>query len=347
MTTRFATHQEIANWNMHVLANPDGGNIFQGFELGEIKSRTGWKIRYIIVGKYAITIHERFIPGFGKLWYLPKGPGIIHMKDLKQILTLLRTFGSRSGVFLIKIEPEILKTNTVLRALSDLPLVAARPIQPNFATVILDLAKSPDEVLAALPQKSRHALKRAIRDGVTVKSVEPTKKNLTIMSHLMKVTMADKPGIIRELSYYESFWKLYSERGLGTLFFAYYDGQPVAGAFVTTFGKKATYKDGGSVREKTVYGASHALQWHIIEWLVGQGITSYDLCGTPPIDEIDNREHPLYGVGLFKTSFNKTVTEFIGLYDYPVQPQLYALWKKFGERATFKFYSAILKRPFY
>lgn len=347
MTTRFATHQEIADWNTHVLANPDGGNIFQGFELGEIKSRTGWKIRYIITGKYAVTVHERFIPGFGKLWYLPKGPGVIHINDLKHVLTSLRAFAARRGVFVIKIEPEILKTNTALRALSDLPLVASRPIQPNFATVILDLKKSTDDVLAALPQKSRHALKRAFRDGVTIKSVEPTKKNLTIMSHLMKVTMADKPGAIRELSYYESFWKLYCEKNLGKLFFAYYEGHPVAGAFVMTFGKKATYKDGGSVREKTVYGASHALQWYIIEWLIDQGITSYDLCGTPPIDEIDNREHPLYGVGLFKTSFNKSVTEFIGLYDFPIQPQLYALWKKIGERATFKLYSSVLKRPFY
>jgi lipid II:glycine glycyltransferase (peptidoglycan interpeptide bridge formation enzyme) len=347
MTARFATKKEITEWNSRILANPDGGNIFQGFELGEIKSHNGWKIRYVIVGSYAITIHERFIPGFGKLWYLPKGPGITNIKDLEPMLADLRKFGFRRSVFLIKVEPEIIKTNTALRSLSALPLIAGRPVQPNFATVILDLAKSADEVMTALPQKSRHALKRALRDGVTVQSGGASKKNLAIMTRLMQVTMADKPGVIREQSYYESFWKLYCDRGLGKLFFAYYDGTPVAGAFVMTYGKKATYKDGGSIRERTVYGASHALQWHIIEWLIEQGITTYDLCGTPPLEDIDNRNHPLYGVGLFKTSFNKEVTEFIGLYDFPIQPQIYAFWKKFGEIATFRFYSRILKRPFY
>ena len=347
MIARFATRQEIADWNTHILANPDGGNIFQSFELGTIKSDNGWKIRYVIAERLAITIHERFIPSFGKLWYIPKGPGVTCVKDLEPVLTSLRKLGFRRGVFLIKIEPEIIKTNTALRALSDLPVIISRPVQPNFATVILDLDKSADDVLAALPQKSRHALKRAVRDGVTITSGGSTKKNLAIMSHLMQVTMADKPGAIREQAYYESFWKLYCDHGLGTLFFAYYDGQPVAGAFIMTYGKKATYKDGGSVREKTVYGASHALQWYIIEWLIEHGVTSYDLCGTPPVDEIDNRDHPLYGVGLFKTSFNKEVTEFIGLYDYPVQPQIYAFWKKFGQRAASRFYGSILKRPFY
>jgi lipid II:glycine glycyltransferase (peptidoglycan interpeptide bridge formation enzyme) len=201
--------------------------------------------------------------------------------------------------------------------------------------------------MAALPQKGRHAIKRALRDGVTVQAAEPTDKNLSIMTHLMQVTMADKPGMIRDKAYYEYFWKLYASRGLGTLFFAYHNGQPVAGAFVLTYGHKATYKDGGSVREKTVYGASHALQWHIIEWLKTQGISSYDLCGAPPADDINNRNHPLYGVGLFKTSFNKEVTEFIGLYDSPLMPLVYPLWKKFGERAIQRLYVTVFRKSFY
>lgn len=347
MTARFATDQEISDWNTRILTNPDGGNIFQGFELGEMKTQSGWKIRYIIVDSYAMTVHERRIPILGTLWYVPKGPGTSSPRELKKILDELKPFASRCGVFVIKIEPEIIKNDMTIEDVSALSVIPSKPIQPNFSTVILDLSKTSDEIMANLPQKSRHAIKRSFRDGVVIKTAEATPDNMAIMSHLMQVTMADKPGTIRSHDYYESFWKLYADKGLGQLFFAYYKDQPVAGAFVMTYGNKATYKDGGSVREKTVYGASHALQWFIIEWLIQKGITSYDLCGVPPIRELANTAHPLYGVGLFKTSFNKKVTEFVGLYDVVVNPLAYRLWKKIGERLVFRYFLKALKQPFY
>ena len=99
-----------------------------------------------------------------------------------------------------------------------------------------------------------------------------------------------------------------------------------------TLGNKSTYKDGASVRERTAYGASHLLQWRVIEWAKSRGVVLHDFCGSPPSEEINNREHPHHGVGMFKTAFNKEVTDYIGCYDYIILPNQYKIWNKIGER---------------
>ena len=105
-------------------------------------------------------------------------------------------------------------------------------------------------------------------------------------------------------------------------------------------GEKGTYKDGASIRKRNAYGASHLLQWEIIKWMKANNVTSYDLCGVPPSDKILDESHPHYGLGRFKTSFNKQVTDYIGAYDLVVKPISYKLWARIGERATLRLHSA-------
>lgn len=346
MKARFATKDEIDNWNNLIIANPDGGNMAQSIELAKLKSLNGWIIRYVIVDKYAITVHERRIPILGKIWYIPKGPGANNLNGIKIITEKLRELAKENGVFLIKIEPEIIKNDHNLLELSKIGKIA-NPVQANTSTVLIDTTKNVNQLMTDLPQKARYAINRAKRDGAVAKLVKSNNKNFEIMLKLMSETMADKPALMREASYYKNFWKLYSENGNGALFFAYQNDIPTAGAFVIVFGNKATYKDGGSTRQKIGYGTSHLLQWHIIEWLTEKKIKSYDLCGVPPKSEISNKNHPHYGIGLFKSSFNKDITEYVGLYDIVISSLSYKFWKKVGELLTYHYYAKILKKSFY
>lgn len=347
MLVRFATPEEIQQWDTIILRNPDGGNVLQSSELGYVKESAGWTTRFVVTDLCAITIHERSILGLGNLWYIPKGPGVTTAAQIETLVPSLRQFANKNNVFLIKIEPEIISTAHDLTILSNLGLVQSAAIQLNASTVILDISKKPDVIMSDLPQKARHAIKRAQRDGVRTQLVESTDENFNIMLNLMSATMTGKSSRMRESAYYKKFWQLFTDNTLGALFFAYENDTPITGAFVLRFGTKATYKDGGSIQRKTIYGSSHALQWHIIEWLSGHNVTSYDLCGTPPSTEINNKSHRYYGIGLFKTSFNKTVIDYVGVYDIIVRPTKYKIWKSVGERITQRFYSTILHTYFY
>ena len=334
MNIRFAEPTEIEKWNNLILKNPDGGNFLQGYEFAEQKKLEGWTMRYILADRVAMTAMERHIPLLGNVWYMPKGPGVTTREDLKKLLFPLTNFAHEQRVFTIKIEPEIPHATPITK----LGLIKTRPVQPHYATVLVDLTPNLDTILKNLPQKGRHAIRRAERDGVKVKKVPATDENCAKMYTLLKETANDAQFGIRSPRYYKTFYQRYEKAGLGQLFFAEFEGKIVAGAFAICFGKKSTYKDGASIRQRTAYGASHLLQWHVITWAKEQGAKIHDLCGAPPIAESKNPNHPYYGIGLFKTSFNKEITEYVGAYEIPVRPLHAKIWTKFIEKVIRRIY---------
>lgn len=331
MTVRFATDDEIKEWNNLILANPDGGNILQSRDMAEQKKMSGWMPRYLIADNLAILALEKHVPFLGTLWYIIKGPGVATIRQLDGVLPELKSFAEAQDVFLVKIEPELRREDETLVDLMKMGLIRTGPVQANASTVLLDISPSLDDVLASLNQKGRHAIRRAERDGVVVKAVDSNDENCQIMFDLYKITASGQFGT-RPYDYYKMFWQRFADNGMGQMFFAYFNDQVVAAAYALVFGDKSTYKDGASVRERPVYGASHLLQWHVIEWAKSKGARTHDLCGTPPSDRITDPAHPYYGLGRFKTSFNKEVTDFVGTYDLPIRPTQYKMWAKFGER---------------
>lgn len=335
MTIRFANKSETAEWNTHILTNPDGGNVFQSYELAKHKILSGWQPRFVVASELSITILEKHVIGLGRFWYLPKGPGVATVHQLDDILPALKDFAAQKGVFMVKIEPELKKTSETAASLLKLGLVKTRPIQPNFSTVLLDTSPDLDTIMKNLNQKGRHAIKRAERDGVHAELVSATDENCRIMYKLLAGTAAGQFQI-RSYNYYKKFWQRFESAGYGQLFFAYYQDNVVAGAYAIAYGRKGTYKDGASIRERTAYGASHLLQWRVIEWMKERNVTTHDLCGTPPSDQITNADHPHYGLGRFKTSFNKEVTDYIGAYDIVIKPTQYKIWQRIGERLALR-----------
>jgi lipid II:glycine glycyltransferase (peptidoglycan interpeptide bridge formation enzyme) len=330
MDARFATETEIADWNSHVNANPDGGNILQGYEFIEQKVSSGWTARYVFVGSRAIAVIEKSIPLLGKVWYCPKGPSVTSVADLKKIVGPLRDFARSNGAFTIKIEPELDHSTT--GEVAALRLIPTTPIQYNYSTVYVDLTPSIDDIMASFHQKGRHAIRRAERDGVTVKAVDSSDENLKLMYDLFTETAGGAGFAIRPPEYYRSFYRAYESIGTGQLFFAYFEGKVVAGAFAMVQGAKSMYKDGASVRERTAYGASHLLQWHVIQWAKSKGSRSHDLAGVPPIKDIKDPDHPFSGLARFKTSFNKEVTQYVGAFEVPVIGWKAMLWHRYVER---------------
>lgn len=331
---RYATDEEVAAWDEIVPQNPDGGNMLQGKVFAEVKAANGWKLRYIVCDTAAFMAIEKAIPILGKVWYIPKGPGVTSVDQLHAITSELLPFARKAGVFSVKMEPELpLGTD-----MSSLALLPTRAIQYNCSTVVVDLHHSLDEILKGLPQKGRHALKRAERDGVVVKLVESSPENCDLMYNLFRETATGAGFVIRKRSYYHNFYQRYSDAGQGQLFFAYFDDQLIAGAYAIVYGQKSTYKDGASIREKVTYGASHLLQWKVIEWAKENGSTEHDLCGTPPAAAIADPQHPFYGLGRFKTSFNKTVTDYVGAYELPIVAWKSKLWTAFVEKVVRRWY---------
>lgn len=343
MQMRFANKSERESWNELIDNNPNGGNILQGKEFVELKKSAGWRVRYILSDYCAFTVIEKTIPLLGKVWYSPKGPGISTKEELVALLPELKSFAKKQGVFTIKIEPELDYTTD----LSDLALLPTAPVQYNYSTVYIDLRPTLDEIMKNLNQKGRHAIRRAERDGVTVQAVPVNDETCEIMYNLFFDTARGAGFAIRPPEYYRTFYHTYAEQHRGQLFFAYFEGKVVAGAYAMVQGTNSMYKDGASVRERTAYGASHLLQWHVIQWAKQHGSLNHDLAGVPPIKAIKDSSHPFSGLARFKTSFNKEVTQYVGAYEVPVHPLKAKLWQRYIEKLVRKLYFKRHRQSYY
>lgn len=353
-TARFATAEEIENWDKHVTANPNGGNMLQSAAYASVKNGNGWSARFLVLesagsASYNLVLEKKF-PVLGRLWYLIKGPDLSAVDDLKPALEACAAFARsrKLNVFTIKVEPDIVTSPEVQAQLTAAGLVKAPNIQSNDSTALLDISAPESQVLRAISSRARNAIRRAEREGCEVVQEPQSPETYRALYDLMADTVNAKGSMpLRSLEYYTRFWDEFCNRGQGSFFFVYEDGKPSVGAFVINYGSKATYKDGGSTQNRKQYGDSHLVQWAAIRRMQELGCTEYDFCGTPPASQIKDKAHSLYGMGMFKTSFTKTVTDFVGCYDYVLAPVRHALWVKGAERIFRRLETARTGRQFY
>jgi len=349
---RLATADELKNWNKLVAQNPDGGHLYQSYEWGDFKSQFGWQpLRVILEEKIAISILKKYLPFAGNIYYLPKGPGIFsaYQKDVSS-LKLFKQFTAEIKNFilkrdkkalLVKIEPELLEGQLDLAKFGYQK--AAWDLQFK-ATIIVDISPPEDQILSSFKQKTRYNLNLARRRGIQVKAVKLNQRSIDLMYNLMRSTQQRAGFFLRRKSYFASYWQALEKAKMGQLFLASYKRQVLAGIFVTIFNQKAYYKDGGSLTIYRNLMAPYLLQWEAIRWAKSHGATSYDLVAVPPISELDNPNHLLYGLYQFKRGFAREVVEFVGCWDLILSNQ--PLWRKI-EKIYTKLYAKIFKNLFY
>lgn len=348
---RFATVEERERWDDLLAANPGGGEVWQSQEYLDVKrDQNAYRSYQVIVerpGRASIAVGVLAKPVAalgGEWWHTPAGPAGEDTEAVLDVARAVAVLARAQRAFLLKIEPRLdPSARAALHADGYLDTVR---IIPNTSTVLVPVAAdSDDALLASLGKKARNAINRARRDGIVVTRVDATDTHCAELYALLRETAQDR-FVLRRASYYRAFWQGFARSGRGQMFFAHRDGVLIAGAYAIALGTKTTYKDGASVRAKTAYGASHALQWDVLRWARERGAVVHDLCGAPPSDRVDDTDHPLHGVGQFKRSFQPEITDYAGAFDLPLRPTAYRVWTTVGDRMARRWSLAVRKDPY-
>lgn len=351
LTLRFATDDEISHWDENVHANSPGcGSFLQSAAFARTKERFGWSLRYLVYeGKnrklYALALEHSTLT-LGCLWYitgLPIRDDEMSEKLLRAIVTAnKKALALAPTLFMIKLEILLTTTDARLKLMKRLSLQKTSNIQSNSSTVVLDVSGSPESLIDTIAYRGRRCIRVSQRRNLETRKLEPTLETQRTMYELMKSVNGGKGAMmIRPFKYYRHFWTQFVSEGQGHFYGVYEDGRLVTTAFVIVYGDSATYKDGGSTpkRDQTAMHA-YGLQWHIIQDLNQLGVRHYDPCGTPPSGRIADRSHPYYGLGLFKTSFNKQVVDRLGTYDQVLDPIAFKAWNMYAGKIIQKLYWA-------
>ena len=323
METALLGDSDRKTWNLFVSAQPSG-HILQSWEWGEFKARGGWRpIRLALKDgariRGAAQVLLRTLPyGLGRLAYVPKGPVLDYSRpeEVRQMLDALRDLAARYRVISLKIEPEVLQSETLDAELRDLGLEPAPPVQMR-STIWVDLTPSEEEIMARQKQKTRYNTRLAARKGVTVTSGGAA--DIDAWYDMYETTAERDTFGIHDREYYRQALETLQPRGMANLLLARHEGDLLAGIIVFCFGNKAQYMYGASSNEKRNLMAPYLVQWEGMRWAKSRGARVYDLWGIP--DRLEENED-LWGVYRHKRGYGGEIVRYVGAFDIvrlPVQ----------------------------
>jgi len=282
-------------------------SFLQSFEWGEVLRLSGQKIERVLIENgvaklmgmlvYKKTIGRRYV-------FMPYGPLVIgEGSDSEKSWQELVEHVRKSGNIFFKFElekvgscPQFVQTKIKL----------VKDVNP-MATMILDLEKTEEEILASFHQKTRYNINLAIRKNLRV----AWEKNFSVFWDLMKKTGArDQFALHPEKNYQTAIESLAVSQVI-----IYSDDVPVATACFWIFNNTCYYLYGASDHEYRQLMAPYLVQWEAIKTAKAKGCKYYDLFGIAPAD---NPNHRYAGVTRFKSGFNGKIIETPGTFDLPL-----------------------------
>jgi lipid II:glycine glycyltransferase (peptidoglycan interpeptide bridge formation enzyme) len=203
---------------------------------------------------------------------------------------------------------------------------AAADVQPPD-TVLVDLTKPEEELLAAMKNKWRYNIGLAEKKGVAVRQADKAhiQQELECYYRLYRETAARDGISIHGPDYYRTLFELAEQNGGADvrLYLASHEGEDIAG-IVTLFRKdEGVYLYGASANHKRNLMAPYALQWEAMRDAKASGCLFYDMFGIPPGEDPD---HPMAGLYRFKTGFGGSIIHRPGSWDYDCRPLAKALY---------------------
>ncbi len=337
------------DWNNILLKLP-APHLLQTYEWGQNKIQNGWTPLHYIweengkISAAALVLSRQVslrLPGLRlEVLYCPKGPVLDWQNQAlsARVLDDLQTLAAQRRAAFIKIDPDLELGRGVPGTEDAQDNPAGLAFRQNLErrgwvfsddqiqfrnTVMIDLTRGEDEILAAMKQKTRYNIRLAERKGVRVHAGQEC--DLPSLYAMYAATAVRDDFVIRHEGYYLKLWGDFMRAGMAVPLIAEVDGQAVAGLILFHFAGVSRYMFGMSLELARELMPNYLLQWEAIRMSKALGCRAYDMWGAPDVfDESDS----LWGVYRFKEGFNGLTLRHLGAWDYISRPGLYRLYTR-------------------
>jgi len=302
-------------WNNFLLNQPTQAGIFlQSAEWLDFQENFGHKIYRLGLTddtgapQSVCGVILNNLPLNKKYFYIPHGP----IGKPEELIDEIIKISKKENLTFVRLEPP----NNYALPVKRYRLREVKHVQPKHI-LVLDLAKSEDELLAAMHEKTRYNIRLAEKKNLILKN-----ETFEDFWKLTEETTARDKFRPHPKKYYETM--LRSVKGDGKtgmhveLKVVYSDNTPLAAAIVGYFGDTATYLHGASSHEYRNLMAPYFLHWEILKEARKLGYKFYDLGG---IDEV---KWP--GVTRFKKGFGGFEINYPGTFDLPINKLWYKIY---------------------
>lgn len=306
-------------WDEVVKKFPEA-NILQSPEYGKMNELLGETVITEDFGKSgrALMIVRKAKRG----WYLevPCGP-LIDWKDkalVKKAVFRMSEVAKEQKCGFIRIRPQLPAIPENLKMLEKLGFKKSPMHLAAEHTVMVDLTKSEDEILAGMRRQTRYEVRRA--DKLGVKVISGNSEELFKEFHAEQVKTAHRQNFIPP-----SEKVLLAEReAFGDNIRIYVaetaEGEKIAYGLILGSGKEADYYEAASTELNRKMPGAYALLWQAIKDLKKEGYERFNLWGIAPAGQPNHR---YAGVTTFKTGFSDNVVEYVPAHDLVISKVKY------------------------
>jgi peptidoglycan pentaglycine glycine transferase (the first glycine) len=325
------------DWNQFIIQNQ--GEFLQSWQWGEFQeavSRQIWRIEIDNRLKGLVIKHD--LPLGKNYLYCPRGP-IGDFSRMGEFLAEVEKIAKKEKSIFLKIEPNLpvilseaknpaessrrcystgffglRPQNDIKITQNDRFIESPKQIQPS-KTIILDLAKTEQELLEAMHPKVRYNIGLAEKKGI---KTEKDNQAIEEFLELLEKTGQRDKFCLHDKEYYRKIMEVLGKEGMAELFVAKYQDKIIAANLVCFFGQNAAYLHGASDYNFRNLMAPHLLQWRTILEAKQRGFRYYDFWG------IDEKKWP--GVTRFKKGFGGKEITHPGAFDLIYQPVWYRFY---------------------
>ncbi len=301
----------------------------QSFEWGEFRKKTGLTVirRGIVDEKeiknpYTMTLHKVPKTKF-TIGYLPKS-----ILPTKAMLQDIQDIGKQHNCVYVQLEPDVLSTQQPeIESLAG-TIRLQKSFHPLFTknTFVLDITKSEDELLSQMHPKTRYNIRVAQKHNVRV-SENTTPDGFKTFLKLYEETTtrqrfyAHTPTYHKELFETLTASKASSNNMSYHILEAVYQEKVLTSWVLFAFHTNLYYPYGASSRENREVMASNLIMWETILFGKKHKLQTLDMWGA--LGENPDPTDPWYGFHKFKQGYGAKLTEFVGSYDFVLNPTVY------------------------
>lgn len=305
--------------------------IFQTPQWEKFKLATGYEKSWRV---FDTLVLQKKIPLLGSMLYTPMAShDQTKLATQKIFIDQIKKITKESKAFFYRLESSE-EAETDISPTKAGYIKAFEQMQPE-QTLILDISKSEEEILAQMKPKGRYNIKVAEKHGVEV-----INGTVDDFYKLYQATARRQKISFRAFSYFQNLIDNLEKKDYIKVFSASapyeitnqtkvqnYESkneQILASAIVVFYSNRAIYLFGGSSDKQREKMATYKLHWEIIKEAKSRDCKEYDFFGIAPTDD---EKHSWAGVSRFKKQFGGRQAATLGSWDMVFSPLKYWLFK--------------------
>lgn len=300
----------MTDWNKIIKKYPEA-NFLQSPEYGKMNEILGCKVFSEDFGGKAWALMVVRDAKRGRYLEIPCGP-LVDWKDqklIKEVFDKIIEISHQEKCVFVRIRPQLPMSPQNMQILKKLGLEKSPMHLAAEHTVIINLTKSEEDLLANMRRQTRYEVRRADKLSIKVEKSNDqaifeefqgcqaeTAKRQNFVPPSLKTLLAEKEAFGDNIVIYK----------------ATSEGKPVAYGLITKSGHEADYYEAASTELNRKLPGAYALLWQAMKDLKAEGYERFNLWGIAPAGQPNHR---YAGVTTFKTGFGGEVVEFVPAHD--------------------------------